>query len=106
MLAQFEEERLSRLASGIVLALAPLLFQALCLMFIMGCQFDERFPYKRIEALAGQSLAFPRMSMKLLDLHSARFHVASLQLVPSCPCLVPIRARFVHAPNGQVRPAW
>ena len=33
-------------------------------MFIVGCQFDERFPYERIEALARQSLAFLRLSMK------------------------------------------
>src|SRR6516225_1266953 len=61
---KFDEERLSRPASGIVLALASLLLQALRLMFIVGCQFDERFPYERIEALARQSLAFPRLSMK------------------------------------------
>jgi hypothetical protein len=33
-------------------------------MFIVGCQFDERFPYEGIEALARQSLAFLRLSMK------------------------------------------
>jgi hypothetical protein len=41
-------------------------FQALCLMFIVGCQFDERFPYERIEALAGQSLAFLRLKHEAL----------------------------------------
>jgi hypothetical protein len=45
-------------------------------------------------------LAFLRLSMKLFGSRSARFHGASLQFVPSCLCLVPIRARFVHAPNG------
>ena len=42
----------------------PLPFQALGLMFIVGCQFDERFPYENVEGLARQSLAFPRLSMK------------------------------------------
>jgi hypothetical protein len=68
-------------------------------MFIVGCQFDQRFPYERIEALARQSLAFLRLSMKLFGSASAQFHGASLQLVPSCLCLVPIGARFVHAPD-------
>jgi hypothetical protein len=69
-------------------------------MLIVGCQFDERFPYENVEALARQSLAFPRLSMKLFGSCSAWFHGASRQLVPSCLCLVPIGARFVHAPNG------
>ena len=66
-------------------------------MFIVGCQFDQCFPYENVEALARQSLAFPRLSMKLFGLRSALFHEASL--VPSY-VLVPIRARFVHAPTG------
>ena len=77
----------------------PLPFQALSQMFIVGCQFDQRFPYEKIEALARQSLAFLRLSMKLFGSPSAQFHGASLQLVPSCLCLVPIGARFVHAPD-------
>ena len=76
------------------------LLQALRQMFIVRCQFDERFSYEQIEALARQSLAFLRLSMKLFGSRSAGFHGASLQFVPSCLCLVPIRARFVHAPNG------
>jgi len=39
--------------------------QALCQMFIVECQFDERFSYENVEALARQSLAFLRLSMKV-----------------------------------------
>jgi hypothetical protein len=60
-------------------------------MFIVGCQFDERFSYENVEALARQSLAFLRLSLKLFGSRSARFHGASLQFVPSRLCLVPIR---------------
>jgi len=50
-----------------------LLLQALRLMFIMGCQFHERFPYENVEALARQSLAFLRLSMKVIfGLHRTR----------------------------------
>ena len=42
-------------------------------MFIVRCQFDERFSYEQIEALARQSLAFLRLSMKLFGSRSARF---------------------------------
>jgi hypothetical protein len=52
------------LAGGIVLGLAPLPLQALRLMFIVGCQLGQRFPYENVEALAHQSLALPRLSMK------------------------------------------
>ena len=76
MSEEFDEERLSRPASGTVLALASLLLQALRLMFIVGCQFDERFPYERIEAFARQPLAFLRLSVKrFFRSRSARFHV-------------------------------
>ena len=40
--------------------------QALRQMFMLGCQFDQRFAYGRIERLARQSLPFLRLSMKLL----------------------------------------
>ena len=50
-----------------------LMLQALRLMFIMGCQFHERFPYENVEALARQSLAFLRLSMKVIfGLHRTR----------------------------------
>ena len=53
-----------------------LLLQVLRLIFVVGRQFDERFPYKRIEALARQSLAFLRLSLKLFfGLHRTRSHV-------------------------------
>ena len=42
-----------------------LLLQVLRLIFVVGCQFDERFPYENVEALARQSLAFLRLSMKV-----------------------------------------
>jgi len=58
-----------------------LLLQALRLIFIVGCQFHERFPYENVEALARQSLAFVRLSMKLFGSRSARFHRVSL---PAC----------------------
>ena len=93
--AGFDEERLSRPASGIVLGLVPLPFQALGLMFIVGCQFDERFPYENVEGLARQSLAFPRLSMKgffgshrtapLSDEDLLAKRRRSLRLVPSVP---------------------
>ena len=46
-------------------------------MFIVGREFDERFPYERIEALARQPLAFLRLSVKrFFRSRSARFHWA------------------------------
>ena len=54
-------------------------------MFIVGRQFDERFPYENVEALARQSLAFVRLSMKLFGSRSALFHGALLSF-PSYLC--------------------
>ena len=51
----------------------PPLLRALCQMFIVGCQFDERFSYENVEALARQSLAFLRLSVQLFGSRSARF---------------------------------
>jgi hypothetical protein len=47
-----------------------LLLQALRQMFIVGCQFDERFPYENVEAFARQSLAILRLSMKRFGSHA------------------------------------
>ena len=38
--------------SGIIPGLAPLLLQTLRLIFVVGRQFDERFPYEIVKALA------------------------------------------------------
>jgi hypothetical protein len=35
-------------------------------MFIEGCQFDQRFPYENVEALARQSLAFAFCNVPIL----------------------------------------
>ena len=48
----------------------PPLLRALCQMFIVGCQFDERFPYENVEAVARQSLAILRLSMKRFGSHA------------------------------------
>ena len=88
---------LLRIVPVLAFALLPLLLQALCLMFIVGRKFDERFPYERIEALTRQSLAFPRLSMKLFFCSHRTVPCRmkafcpkhgqnrSLQLVPSLP---------------------
>ena len=47
-------------------SLSPIAGQALRQMFIVGCQFDQRFSYGRIGRLARQSSPFLRLSMKLL----------------------------------------
>ena len=47
--------------SVISVEILSLLLQALRQMFIVGCQFDERFPYENVEALTCQSLAFLRL---------------------------------------------
>jgi hypothetical protein len=49
-------------------------------MFIVGCQFDQRFAYGRIERLARQSLPFLRLCMKLFGSRSARFWPAPLAI--------------------------
>ena len=57
----------------LVRSLAFAAAQALRQMFIVGCQFDQRFAYGRIERLARQSLPFLRLCMKLFSSRSARF---------------------------------
>ena len=67
---------LLRIVPVLAFALLPLLLQALRLIFVVGRQFDERFPYEIVEALACQSLAFLRLSMKVFfGLHRTRSHV-------------------------------
>jgi len=56
--------------SVISVEILSLLLQALCQMFIVGCQFDERFPYENVEAVARQSLAILRLSMKRFGSHA------------------------------------
>ena len=56
----------------LVRSLAFAAAQALRQMFIVGCQFDQRFAYGRIERLARQSLPFLRLSMKRFGSRSAR----------------------------------
>ena len=65
---------LLRIVPVLAFALLPLLLHALRLMFIVGREFDERFPYERIEALARQPLAFLRLSVK----RSARLRRGSI----------------------------
>ena len=65
--------------SGLSVEVLSLLLQALRQMFIVGRQFDERFPYERAEALARQSLAFLRLSMELFGSCSAWFHERRVQ---------------------------
>ena len=74
----------------------PIAAQALRQMFIVGCQFDQRFAYGRIERLARQSSPFLRLSMKLFGSRWARFHGRLFSLVRRAYALVPIGAQLVH----------
>ena len=76
--------------------LSPIAGQALRQMFIVGCQFDQRFSYGRIGRLARQSSPFLRLSMKLFGLRSARFHGRLLSTFRRAYALVPIGAQLVH----------